>query len=75
MNREILEAMQVLLNSLLKEHPKYEQWVNFDSVAFDSRIGWVPRVSSPEQNQTSLNPIEISNIYDSVCQKIIKKTY
>ena len=60
----------VKLNEKLREHPQFEVWMNFDSIAREQGL-FVPKYKSTEGEETILNEGEIKVIYDQVCSQVL----
>ena len=66
------EQLKGLLNTHLKSHSEYEEWMQFDEVEFKQGLGIVPRYRSPKNAGVSMTELKAREIYGKVCSDIIK---
>lgn len=59
------------LNTLLKEHPLFEDWMCFDSVEKVKGV-YYPTYKSTKGVNTELNELQLKNITDSVCEAVFR---
>jgi len=60
----------VKLNEKLREHPKFEPWMSFDSIEREQGL-FVPKYKSTKGENTILNEDEIKVIYEEVCAQVL----
>lgn len=64
------EALRYL-NLVLKNHPKFESWMNFDDLEIKDGGIKVPRVKSAGESDTTLSQEEYMEIYKEVASQVL----
>jgi len=65
------EQIKNKLNTHLKNHPEYEEWMTFDFVEIKENGVIVPRYKSPEAAGVTMSSSKAREIYGQVCSDIL----
>ncbi|WP_421132840.1 hypothetical protein [Alteromonas sp. A079] len=66
MKQEQINSVITLLNSHLKNHSEYENWMEFETIETKQGLGFVPRYKTPSAAGVDMTEEKAREIYESI---------